>query len=160
MIDLVRCDRPLKVLIQTQFKDWSYVYQIVDSVEINLSNTPHAHNISYATNITDHVVRNEDTVSINGSISCIRGCRGRDTRDFNLVIADLKQLKEEMLYSRDRFATLTSNDWLFKYAVLTEVNISESQDRPQEKTIKTSWKGSNFAGLVQSAMFERGGIVF
>ena len=159
-IDLIGCDRPLKVMIETELQDWSFIYYIVDSVDIQMANTPHQHNISYNTTITDHVVREQDTLDISGSISCIQGCGDtRETQYFNIVISELKRLKESMLYERKYYATLTSNDWQFKYAILTNVSVRESQDSPQRKEIRTSWRGSNFAGLVQQPDFVRGGIV-
>ena len=135
-IDLRNCDRDLKVLIQTRYRNWTFIYHIVDDYSLSMSNTPSSANISYATDATDHVSRNQDTITINGTIGCIRGCNNRDTTSgFNYIERALKQLKEEMLYSRDRFCILTFPDFIFTNAVLTSVTVNNSRDTPQIKNI-------------------------
>ena len=68
MQDLINCSRNLTVLIQTEFKDWSFIYDIVKTVDIDISNTTHSHPIPYGTQITDHVMREMDTIKISGII--------------------------------------------------------------------------------------------
>lgn len=158
--DLISCDRSLTALIQTQFENWSFLFEIIDDYQLTLANNPHAHPISYATMITDHVSRLEDTITITGTVSCIRGCGNRKVGGtFNNIERQIKRFKEEMLYSRDRFATITFPDFIFKYAVLTNATVENRQDTPQMKTVNLSFKGSNFGGLVQKPAFERGGVV-
>ena len=157
MQDLINCSRNLTVLIQTEFKDWSFIYDIVKTVDIDISNTTHSHPIPYGTQITDHVMREMDTIKISGIIGCVR-CGNRDLT-MNNVIPELKRLSERMMYCKEDFITLTSNDWQARHMILTGVTVSESQETVQTKLITTTWVGANTVGSIANPSFERGGII-
>lgn len=159
-VDLRNCDRDLKILIQTRYKNWSFIYDFVDDYSLSMGNSTSSANISYATDATDHVSRNQDTVTINGTIGCIKGCGSMRSisNGFNYIERALKELKEEMLYSRDRFCVLTFPDFVFTNAVLTSVSVANNRDTTQLKSITTTWTGLNMGGLVQDPVFYRGGV--
>ena len=155
------CDNNLLVLIQTKepiLEDWSFIYTIVDDVKINYSNTPSRHPIPFSTEITDNVKRNMDTITITGVIGCY-SCGEILPDATNVVIPKLKELSNRSMYCPDEYVTLTSNDWMAKYMILTNVSINERQDRTHFKTITTTWVGANLTGSVRKSVFERGGIV-
>lgn len=153
-----QCGDDLVVKIESQYEDWSFIYDIVKEVEITISTSPHDHPIPYGTKITDHVERQMDTMRITGLVSCFR-CGGVSTIPA-FVISRLKQLSERMMYCKEDFILLTSNHWQFRYAILTEVSIRESQDGVHTKQISTSWVGANLTGSIRNPFFQRGGIVF
>lgn len=155
------CDNNLVVLIETfepVIKDWSFIYSIVDDVTINYSNSPHQHAIPFQTEITDHVQRNMDTITITGVIGC-SGCGEFRSDATNNVVKELKRLSERSMYCKEQYVNLTSNDWLARSMILTSVSINERQDRVHTKAITTTWIGANIVGSIQNPSFSRGGIV-
>ena len=159
------CDNNLVVLIETfdpVIKDWSFIYSIVDDVTINYSNSPHQHAIPFQTEITDHVQRNMDTITITGVVGCnVHGkkCNSLDSSSTNIVVQELKRLSERSMYCKEQYVNLTSNDWLARNMILTSASINERQDRVHTKAITTTWIGANLVGNVGNASFTRGGIV-
>lgn len=158
MQDLIRCDRSLIVNIKSQYQDWSFVYDIVKSVSITMGAEPSSHPIPYGTEITDHLNRRMDTLTIEGVIGCYR-CNGRNLNT-TIVIPKLKEMSERLVYNRDDFFLLTSNDWQFRYAILTTADVKELQDEAQTKYITTVWQGANLTGTIRNPDFKRGGIVY
>ena len=162
-MDLLQgCDNSLIVLIQTNrpsFESWTFIYSVIDDVKINYSVTPHRHPIPYATEITDNVKRNMDTITLTGVIGC-NSCGELRPASTNIVVSKLKELSERNMYCPEDYVTLTSNDWMAKYMILTSVSINERQDRVHTKSITTTWVGANLTGSVVNPAFERGGIVF
>ena len=158
MVDLLGCNKNLTVLIETEFKDWSFIYDIVTDIDINISNSPHQHPIPYGTEITDHVKRNMDRITITGIIGCYR-CGGFDMTT-NYVIPELKKLADRMMYCIDDFVLLTSNDWQARYMILTDVSVKERYDKVQVKEITTTWIGANLTGSIGSPAFKQGGIQY
>jgi hypothetical protein len=157
MKPLTGCGENLVVLIETTDKNWSFFYSIVKSVKISMSNKPHGHPIPYGTEITDHVKREMDQITITGVIGCLN-CTG-ENHNINNYIPSVKRLKERMMHCRDEFVTLTSNHWQARYMILTNVEIEENQDHVQTKNITTTWIGANYTGTIRNPDFQRGGIV-
>ncbi len=156
MQPLLDCSANLIVLIETMERDWSFIYDIAQSVNIRLATEPSAHPIPYGTEITDHVKRRMDEITIDGVVGCLK-CEG-ETPIYG-IIPELKRLSERMMYCKEDFVTLTSNKWQARYMILTSVDIKESQDSVQVLEISTTWLGANLTGTIRDPNFVRGGIV-
>ena len=153
------CNQDLIVQIEAGGNDWSFIYDIVKTTDIQISNTPHQHPIPYGHTETDHVNRQMDTLSITGVISCFR-CNGTAT-NFDTVISKLKELSDRMMYCKDDYCLLTSNHWQFRFGILTNVNVTESQDNVAIKQVTTTWIGANLSGSINDpSPFIRGGIKY
>lgn len=158
MILTENCSQTLTVLIESQYEDWSFIYDIVKTVDINIRANPHSHPIPYGTKITDHIEREMDTIKIDGVIGCFR-CGGFSPNP-TFVIPTLKRLSERMIYNKDSFVLLTSNHWQSRFSILTDVQVRESQKGVQTKRITTTWVGANLTGTIRDPNFKRGGIVY
>lgn len=154
------CEMDLRVLIETRGQVyWSFLYDIVDENQISLSVSPNKYEIPYGTEVTDHIMREMDELTITGVASCYRCGGGLYIPNYNLVVQKLKELKERMIYCEDDYITIYSNDWIFSNAILVSADIVESQSNRQAKMITTKWLGTNLVGSVTHPEFKRGGIV-
>lgn len=160
MIDLIGCDDDLVVFIESNDGSWSFVYDVVESVSIGMSNKPTSHAIPYGTEITDNIMRSMDTITIDGVIGCVKCQSLFGNPSLHVVIAQLKKLADRMIYDREGFVTLTSNHWLGRFMILTDVDVKQSQDGVQVFEISTSWTGANLVGSIGSPNFIRGGIQY
>lgn len=159
---LIGCNNNLVVLIQNTEAtplDWSFVYSLVTDVDITISATPSSHPIPFQTVATDYVQRNVDTIVITGVVGCY-SCGAFRSDNTNIVIAGLKKLSEQSYYSKDKYLTLTSNDWTATNMVMTNASIKESQDSVMKKQIVTTWQQMNIVGSVTAPYFARGGIQY
>lgn len=157
------CNESLVVSIESKEQDWTFMYGLVTDVAINLGNSPSSHPIPYGTTITDNMMRNMDTISIDGVLGCLKcdGMRGQSytSNALSYVISKLKTLSQRMVYDNTGFVTLTSTQWLAKYMIMTSVSIRQKQDNVQKLYITTEWVGANLVGTIGSPVFIRGGIV-
>lgn len=161
-IDLINCDRSLNVLIQTEADppniSWqNFFFDFIDDYTLTLSNTPHSHNTSYAWDITDHVKRDKDVLTLNGTMSCV-GCGPREVRYFNGVEEEIKFFKERMLFRRNTMARITLPDFLFTNAVLVNATVKNTHAQGQRKNITMTFHGYNFSGLTFKPSSITGGV--
>lgn len=157
MQPLSDCNSSLVVLIETQDRDWSFLYDIVNETEIRLSSEPHSHPIPYGTEITDHVRRKMDEITLTGVVGCLRCGEGR--KPISGIIPELKRLSERMMYCKEDFVLLTSNNWQARHMILVGVTVREQQNAVQVMDITTNWVGANLTGTIRNPDFKRGGIV-
>lgn len=161
-VDLINCDRPLTALIQTRADppniEWhTYFFDYIDDYTLKLSNSAHSHNTSYAWEITDHVSRNKDVLTLNGSISCV-SCGARNIGKFNTVEEELKVFKERMLFNRNTLATITLPDFTFVYGVLVDATVKNTHNQSQRKIVSLTFEGYNFSGTVFKPNSITGGV--
>lgn len=161
-VDLINCDRPLTALIQTIADPpnltWhDYFFDHLDDYTLKLSNKANVHNTSYAWEITDHVSRNKDVLTMNGTMSCI-GCGRKNIGKFNGVEEELKYFKERMLFNRRTLARITLPDFIFIHAVLVNATIKTTHNEHQRKSISLTFEGYNFTGTVFKPDSQTGGV--
>lgn len=161
-IDLINCDRPLTALIQTIADPpditWhEYFFDHLDDYSLKLSNKAHSHNTSYAWQITDHVSRDKDVLTLTGTMSCI-GCGRQNIGRFNSVEEELKYFKERMLFNPNTLARITMPDFIFIHAVLTNVTVKSTHNQHQRKTINLTFEGYNFSGTLFKPDSRTGGL--
>lgn len=164
LVLLDSCSEDLCVLIEKEDMSYTFIYDIIDDIQIQMSITPSKHPIPYTYEITDNVARGVDVISLKGIMGCLSQCGnsdfGRTDVSMREVIIAMKNMQDRTLYDRDGYATLTSNHWKANHMLLTNVVIGQSQEHVQKLDISTTWTAAHLVGTITSPEFKIGGIDF
>ncbi|MDB4461535.1 hypothetical protein N9043_01145 [bacterium] len=164
MAELFNCDRELTAVIQTtanpSYDIWATLFfDFIDSYNLQMSNTPHSKNTSDAWKITDHVSRNQDILTLTGTIGCRHGCGSQGSDEFFDVEEQVKYFKERLLHNTKSFAIITlSTGFIFRRGVLVNSTISLNRNKPQEKSVSLTFHGYNLSGSVFKPGIAAGGV--